>query len=68
MMFVNYFGVFSWISRKMDKISKNLGNFGVLCRGIGIPTQQRRSTPLCGMIHHGVAEREALGNLGYVAT
>ena len=59
MTLVDYFGVFSWISEKRDKISKNMGNFGVLRlgvaeRGLGqasgtsqrsSATPWRRSTP-----------------------
>ena len=49
MMLVDYFRVFSWISGKKGQNKKNLGNYRVLRRGVGIPTQQRRFTPRHGM-------------------
>ena len=48
MMLVDYFGVFSWISGKMDKISKS-GHFRGPTARRRDPTQQRRSTPRRGM-------------------
>ena len=37
MMLLDYFGVFGWISGKMDEINKIWANFGVLSRGVRIP-------------------------------
>ena len=50
MMLLDYFGVFCWISGKMDEISKIWANFEVLCRGVGIPHSSVGP-------RHGVAER-----------
>ena len=47
MMLLDYFGVFGWISRKGDKISKS-GKFRGPTPRRRDPTQQRRSTPLRG--------------------
>ena len=49
MMLLDYFGVFSQISRKMDEISKIWAILRVLRHGVGIPMQQRKSTPRRGM-------------------
>ena len=51
---LDYIGVFGWISRKNDEISKILANFGVLRRGIGIPPssvgpRQGMACPCCGV-------------------
>ena len=48
MMLLDYFGVFSWISGKMDEISKSRKFRGPTPRHRD-PTQQRRSTPRRGM-------------------
>ena len=48
-MLLDYFGVFCWISGKMDKISKIWEISRVLRHDLGIPTQQHRSTPRRGM-------------------
>ena len=45
MMLLDYFGVFGWIMEKWTK-SANLGNFGVLRRGVGIPRSS--ACPRCG--------------------
>ena len=51
MMLFDYFGVFSWISGKMDEISKSRKFRGPMPRRRN-PTQQRRSTPRGGMSIH----------------
>ena len=38
MMLLDYFGVFGWISGKMEEINKIWAISGVLRRGVGIPT------------------------------
>ena len=48
-MFLDYFGGFGldfW--KKKGRNHQNLGNIGVLRRGVGIPMQQRRPTPRRG--------------------
>ena len=47
-MLLDYFGVFGWISRNRDKISK-FGQFRGPTPRRRDPTQQRKSTPRCGM-------------------
>ena len=66
MMLVDYFGVFSWISRKRDKISKNLGNFGVLRHGVGIPRNSIGPHQGVACPCRGVAESGVSDSLGYV--
>ena len=61
MMFLDYFWVCVWISRKMDEISKIWAISGVLRRSVGIP---RISVGPCQGVAcpcHDVAER----GLGY---
>ena len=57
MMLLDYFGFLVGFMEKEMK-SANLGNFGVLHCGVGIP---RSSISPC----QGVAEREAWTSLGY---
>ena len=56
MMLLDYFGVFSWISRKKDKINKIWANFGVLRHDVGIP--RNNVGPHQGLAYprHDVAE------------
>ena len=60
MMLLDYFGVFGWISRKMDKMSKIWAISRVLRCGVGIPRSSVGP-------RQGVAEREHLASLGYAA-
>ena len=48
MMLLDYFGVFGWISRKMDEINK-IGQFRGPSPRRRDPTQQRKSMPRRGM-------------------
>ena len=54
MMLLEYLRLFGWVFRKMDKIIKNLGNFGVLRRGVETPRcsegpRHGVACPRCGM-------------------
>ena len=58
MMLLDYFRVFGWISRKKTK-SANLGNFGVLCYGVGILCSSVSPHQGAACPRHGAAVREA---------
>ena len=63
-MLLDYFGVFGWISGKMDEISKSAQFRGPTLR-LREPTQQRRSTPRHGMSTPRHGREEAWKSLGY---
>ena len=69
-VFIDALGLFEgfWLDLwKMEEISKIWAISGVLRRDIGIPKQQRRSTPRRGMstLQHG--REKAWASLGYAA-
>ena len=66
MMLLDYFGVFSWISGKRDKINKS-GNFRGPTRGVGISRSNIGPRQGVACPRHDVAEREAWTSPGNAA-
>ena len=64
MMLLDYFRYLVGFLEKGMK-SANLGNFGVLHRGVGIPCNSVSPCQGVACPRYGVAEREAWTSLGY---
>ena len=57
MMLLDYYGVFSWISGKIDKINKIWAISGELRCGVGIPHSSVGQRQGVACPRHDVAER-----------